>query len=210
MSIAEQYIQYVKDKTAEHPEQSWNKILLGFQANKYRLKFLPEKDISRGYQRLESMMMSFVADALSHRDSYVWGNIFAPCELIGSFGLATLSIECLSCFLSGYHLEDYFIDYAQTEGIAPTLCSYHKTFIGAIESGAVPLPRYAVTTSLSCDGNLNTFRYLDKKRGIPFTLLDIPYEADDGSVDYLAAQLEELANRLENVFHKPFRIVKLQ
>lgn len=210
MNIAEQYIQYVKDKTAEHPEQSWNKILLGFQANKYRLKFLPEKDISRGYQRLESMMMSFVADALSHRDSYVWGNIFAPCELIGSFGLATLSIECLSCFLSGYHLEDYFIDYAQTEGIAPTLCSYHKTFIGAIESGAVPLPRYAVTTSLSCDGNLNTFRYLDKKRGIPFTLLDIPYEADDGSVDYLAAQLEELANRLENVFHKPFRIEKLQ
>ena len=151
MWIADKYIDYVKEKTVASPGESWDSMLLGFKANKLRTKLLPKKGISRGYQKLEAMMMSFVADSLGKSDSYVWGNIFSPCEIIGSFGLNTLSIECLACYFSGYHLEDYFIDYAQNTGIAPTLCSYHKTFVGAIDSGAVPVPEYAVTTSLSCD-----------------------------------------------------------
>ena len=106
-------------------------------------KTASEKGDNKGYQKLESMMMSFVADSLCRQDSYVWGNIFSPCEIMQCFGLGTLSIECLSCYLSGYRLEDYFIDYAQNTGIAPTLCSYHKTFVGAIDSGAVPVPQYA-------------------------------------------------------------------
>ncbi len=200
MWIADKYIDYVKNQTAENPSQSWGKILLGFQANKLRTKLLPKKEIAKGYQRLEAMMMSFVADSLSKPDSYVWGNIFAPCEIAGCAGLNTLSIECLACYLSGYHLEDYFIDYAQNTGIAPTLCSYHKTFVGAIDSGAVPVPKYAVTTSLSCDGNLNTFRYLEKRKGVPFTFLDVPYEDDEDSVNYLADQLCSFALELAGRF----------
>ena len=114
-------------------------------------------------------MMTLVSDSLYRKERYVWGNIFAPCELMQCFDLATLSIECLACYMSGYHLEDYFIDYAQDMGIAPTLCSYHKTFVGGVESGVIRSPEYAVTTSLSCDGNLNTFRYLEKKAKVPFT-----------------------------------------
>ena len=155
-------------------------------------------------------MMSFVADSLCRPDSYVWGNIFSPCEIMQCFGLSTLSIECLSCYLSGYRLEDYFIDYAQNTGIAPTLCSYHKTFVGAIDSGAVPAPQYAVTTSLSCDGNLNTFRYLEKKKGVPFTFLDVPYGDDEASVDYLAGQLRDFAGELERRFGKTFDEEKLK
>ncbi len=196
MWIADKYINYVKEQTIAHPEESWGKILLGFRLNKFRMKVLPTKGISKGNQRLEAMMMSFVADSLARPDSYVWGNIFAPCEIIQCFGLNTLSIECLACYFSGYHLEDFFIDHAQNAGIAPTLCSYHKTFVGAIDSGAVPVPEYAVTTSLSCDGNLNTFRYLEKKKGVPFTFLDVPYRDDPASVEYLAEQLKDFGNAL--------------
>ena len=109
-----------------------------------------------------------------------------------------------------YHLEDYFIDCAQNAGLAPTLCSYHKTFVGAIDSGAVPVPEYAVTTSLSCDGNLNTFRYLEKKKGVPFTFLDVPYRDDEASVEYLAEQLKEFAVELERRFGKTFDEEKLR
>lgn len=185
-------------------------MLLGFKANKLRMKLLPNKKLSRGYQKLEEMMMSFVADALGRPDSYVWGNIFSPCEIVQCFGRSTLSIECLACYLSGYHLEDYFIDYAQNLGIAPTLCSYHKTFVGAIDSDAVSVPGYAVTTSLSCDGNLNTFRYLEKKKGVPFSFLDVPYGDDEDSVDYLAGQLKDFAGALEQHFGIPFEEERLK
>ena len=210
MWIADKYIDYVREQTIENPGQSWGRMLLGFQANKLRTKLLPKKEISKGYQKLEALMMSFVADSLCRPDSYVWGNIFSPCEIMQCFGLSTLSIECLSCYLSGYRLEDYFIDYAQNTGIAPTLCSYHKTFVGAIDSGAVPAPWYAVTTSLSCDGNLNTFRYLEKKKGVPFTFLDVPYGDDEASVDYLAGQLRDFAGELERRFGKTFDEEKLK
>ena len=210
MWIADKYIDHVKEQTVEHPGESWEKMLLGFKANKLRTKLLPKKGISKGYQKLEAMMMSLVADSLGKPESYVWGNIFAPSELISCFGLQTLSIECLSCYFSGYHLEDFFIDYAQNTGIAPTLCSYHKTFVGAIDSGAVPVPEYAVTTSLSCDGNLNTFRYLEKKKGVPFTFLDVPYRDDPESVDYLADQLKDFAKELENRFGRNFEEEKLR
>ncbi len=210
MWIADKYIDHVKKDTEARPGESWNEMLLGFQLNKLRTKLLPKKGLSRGYQKLEAMMMSFVADSLARPDSYVWGNIFAPCEIMGAFGLSTLSIECLACYFSGYHLEDFFIDYAQNTGIAPTLCSYHKTFVGAIDSGAVPVPEYAVTTSLSCDGNLNTFRYLEKKKGVPFTFLDVPYRDDEASVDYLAEQLKDFAAELERRFGRPFQEEKLR
>ena len=210
MWIADKYIDHVKKDTEVRPGESWNEMLLGFQLNKLRTKLLPKKGLSRGYQKLEAMMMSFVADSLARPDSYVWGNIFAPCEIMGAFGLSTLSIECLACYFSGYHLEDFFIDYAQNTGIAPTLCSYHKTFVGAIDSGAVPVPEYAVTTSLSCDGNLNTFRYLEKKKGVPFTFLDVPYRDDEASVDYLAEQLKDFAAELGRRFGRPFQEEKLR
>lgn len=182
-------------------------MVRGFQANKLKTRLLPKKDLSKGYQKLEAMMMSLVADSLSHEGSYVWGNIFAPCEILQCFDKRTLSIECLSCYFSGYHLEDYFIDCAQNAGLAPTLCSYHKTFTGAVESGILKAPEYAVTTSLSCDGNLNTFRYLEKKIGVPFTFLDVPYDCDPESVDYLADQLREMTKSLEKEHYYPGEII---
>ena len=82
MWIADKYIDYVKDQTIKNPGESWGKIMLGFQANKLRMKILPKKELAKGYQKLESMMMSLVADSLAKQDSYIWGNIFSPCEII--------------------------------------------------------------------------------------------------------------------------------
>lgn len=204
MFLVDKYINYVNHEVKKEPEKGWNWMVRGFQANKLKTRLLPNSGISKGYQKLERMMMGLVADSLGHEGSYVWGNIFAPEEIFQCFDRWTLSIECLSCYFSGYHLEDYFIDCAQNAGLAPTLCSYHKTFVGAVESGALKAPSYAVTTSLSCDGNLNTFRYLEKKIGAPFTFLDVPYDCDPESVDYLAKQLREMTRQLEKVFGRPF------
>ena len=64
MQIVDKYIDHVRGEAIRRPEKSWDKILLGFKANKWRMKLLPNKNISEGYHRLESMMMSLVADSL--------------------------------------------------------------------------------------------------------------------------------------------------
>ena len=48
MWIADKYIDYVKEKTVSSPGESWDRMLLGFKANKLRTKILPKKGISRG------------------------------------------------------------------------------------------------------------------------------------------------------------------
>ncbi len=57
----------------------------------------------------------------------------------------------------------------QCNVFAPTLCSYYKGFIGAIDSKVIPKPKFAVTTSFACDGNLNTFRYLAQKQNLKYS-----------------------------------------
>ena len=42
MWIADKYIDHVKEQTVEHPGESWEKMLLGFKANKLRTKLLPK------------------------------------------------------------------------------------------------------------------------------------------------------------------------
>ncbi len=201
MKLADYYIDYTKNLAQANPQKGWDRMVLGFRANCLRTGFLPDRHIAKGYQKLEDLMMKFVAGALAHDKSYLWGNIFAPCELFESMGLSMLSIECLGCYFSGFHMEEFFIDYAQSLGIAPTLCSFHKAFVGAAASGTVPAPAFAVTTSLTCDGNLNTFRYLQKKADVPFVLLDVPYRDDDASTAYLAQQLKDLVRKMEADLH---------
>lgn len=210
MQIVDKFIAHARSMAISAPEIGWKELLLGFRLNKYRMRLFPDNEIAKGYQKLEASMMRFVADALSKKGSYIWGNIFAPCEIVQQFGLKMLSVECLACYLSGYHIENYLIDHAQENGIAPTLCSYHKTFIGAVESEIVPVPDYGVTTSLSCDSNLNTFRYLKKKTGTDYTFLDVPYEQDDAAEIYLAEQLYEFSKALAQRTSKTLDLAALR
>ena len=126
MSIVEKYIEYVKNEAVEKPEKSWNKILLGYKANKWMTRIAPNRDISKGYQKLESMMMSLVADSLVKiKDSYVWGNIFAPSEIIQCIrAFSSLSIECLSCYLGGYPSGGLFHRLCPGHGALPLLYAH--------------------------------------------------------------------------------------
>ena len=78
MWIADKYIDHVKEETTAHPGESWDQMLLGFKLNKLRTKLLPKKGISKGYQKLEAMMMSFVADSLAARKAMCGAIFFHP------------------------------------------------------------------------------------------------------------------------------------
>ena len=47
MSIVEKYIEYVKNEAVEKPEKSWNKILLGYKANKLITRIAPTETSQR-------------------------------------------------------------------------------------------------------------------------------------------------------------------
>ena len=38
-----------------------------------------------------------------------------------------------------------------------------------MDSKVIPKPKFAITTSFACDGNLNTFRYLAQKQNLKYS-----------------------------------------
>ena len=204
------YMDHVRRMCMSDPERGWRDALIGFRGNTWGSRHLPNFHASRGYHKLEACALGLVSDQLGRENDYVWGNIFAPVEIMRCFGLGTVSVECLASFFSGYHLAPYFIDRAQEAGITPTLCTYHKTVVGMMETGVLHAPRLAVTTSCACDGNLSTFRQLGARMDVPVVLLDVPYENDEASVSYLADQLRELTRTLEKLTGRPFDVTRLE
>lgn len=202
MDLIKLYGNYVRKQISNNPEKSWNLIRTGISANGIRTGIIPNKKLPKGNQKLDNLVMKMTSEAFNNLDKYVWCNIFTPVEILQCFDLKVMSMESYASFLSGLYCEDYCIDYAQSEGIAPTLCSYHKGFIGAVDMGLIPPPTFAITTSLACDGNLNTFRYFKSKKNIDYHLIDIPYETDELAINYVTKQLEGLIKELEERYNK--------
>ncbi|MCD7982128.1 MAG: 2-hydroxyacyl-CoA dehydratase family protein [Clostridiales bacterium] len=202
MDIVRAYGNLIKKQAPERPNAALRIIKLGFALESFRTKHLANRDIPAAWRTLNHYAVGEVRKALRHPDRTVWANLFAPVEILQCFGVHTLSIEMLSSFLSGMGTEDYFMDFAENEGIAPTLCSYHKNFIGAIDSGIIPPAAFAVTTSIICDGNVCTFRHLADTHQIPSFLLDIPEHDSPEAEAYVVEQLRELIAQLEETFRK--------
>ena len=197
MNVAKTYGGAVRGLIPKKPEAAGALIRAGLHLESFRCAHFAEKRMPKAYRFLNSKAVGVVGDALDHPESYAWTNIFAPTELMQTFGLTCVSMECLASYLSGFWLEDYFIDLAEDEGIASTLCSYHKNFIGAVESGILPKPVLGVTTSMVCDGNINTFRYLKQRFGVDDFVLDIPHEWSPEAERYVVEQLRSLIRLLE-------------
>lgn len=205
MNIAKTYGGFVKRALPEHPDRARRLVQLGLRLERLRKRIAPEKGLPRAYQVLHSLAMGKTVEALQDPSHAAWVNVFAPVELLQCFGLNCMSVELLSSFLSGFYCEDTLIDAAEEAGIAATLCSYHKNFIGGSLCGLVPTPRIAVTTSMICDGNINTFRYLSQSTGVESYILDIPHAWSPEAERYVMDQLRELSGVLEKNTGVPFR-----
>lgn len=200
MELVKKYGDHIKKKLDKNPKKAMNMIKLGLDLESFKIKALPEKGLPKAYQQLNSMAVKSTLNALQHPEKTIWTNIFAPVEILQCFGLQPLSMECFSSFISGFQCEDYFMDDAENKGITSTLCAYHRNFIGAVESGMLKKPAYGLTTSMVCDGNINTFRYLSEKYDIPTYILDIPNEYSNEAEEYVVTQLKEWISILEKKF----------
>ncbi len=151
---------------------------------------------------LETEIEKTMLEAFRNPGRTIWVNLFAPAELIHALGLNSLSMEGMAALISGRGMEGDFIGKAEEMGIARTLCSYHRTIIGMAALGLFPKPAMVLSTSALCDANVKTFGLVADIMGVPFELLDIPYEEDAESLDYLSSQLKRLAEKLGGIAGK--------
>lgn len=72
-----------------------------------------------------------------------------------------------------------------------------KILSKAVDSGIILPARLGVTTSMICDGNINTFRYVSRHTDLDTYVIDVPDSCSPEAVEYVTMQLKELIQKLE-------------
>lgn len=199
MEIVKTFGNYIEKWCETSPERARWLLKTGWEAQNLKFRFLPEGQLNPSDQYLAGMMMNVMTQPLKHPESSVMVSVFTPCELLQEAGLYPYNVESFSCYLAASQAERPFLQGAEDSGISETLCSYHKTFIGAAEKGLLPKPKCIVYTNLACDANLLTFHRLAEFFDIPVFSIDIPSAQTPANVSYVATQLRALVPFLEKV-----------
>ena len=199
MKIIETYGNYIEKWSNENPGRARWLLKTGWKAQNLKFRFAPDKRLMSAEQYLARLMMDTMIRPLERPEESAIVSIFTPCEILQEAGLHPYNVEGFSCYLSASKAERAFLQQAENTGISETLCSYHKTFIGAAEKGLLPKPKCIVYTNLACDANLLTFHRLAEFFDIPVFSIDIPSAQTPANVSYVATQLRALVPFLEKV-----------
>ncbi len=208
-NIVDRFGQLVDDAIPK-PELARQLLLLGYRAKDVQLLLAPEKELTPARQYAAQIAMDAMIAPLAHPQRAALVNIFMPCELLHAFHLLPMFAEATACYLNGAAAERGFIHYAESAGISPTLCSYHKALLGMGLSGTAGKPLFTACTSIACDANNLTFRRLAQHYGIPHFYLDVPYDHDEYAVAEVSDRLREFAAFLEDVTHQKLDEAALQ
>ncbi len=151
------------------------------------------------YDQMNSTVASTIVDSFRRPQQAVMVNIFFPCEMIHALGLQPMFPEGISVYLACTACQHVFAQRAEAGDVPETFCSYHKTMIGAAESGVMPKPLFIANTTLACDANQLSFRRLAQFYDTPHAVLDVPDRCDEDAVDYVARQLREITAQMEEL-----------
>lgn len=205
MQIVETFGRYVERLSDADPKKARRLLSVGWAAQNLKFKWMPDQRFLPADRYLSCLMMDMMRRPLRRPQDSVIVSIFTPCELMYEAGLNPYNVEAFSCYLSGSQAERAFLQQAENEGISETLCSYHKTFIGAADKGLLPKPRCIVYTNLACDANMLTLRRLAELFRVPCFFIDVPMQPREENVGYVADQLRALSAFLEEHTGKTIR-----
>ena len=209
MNIAETFGKMIENRVGTDPEKAQRILRAGWQAVSLRNRFVPDRRLAPSGRYLAKMLMDMMLSPLRSPDDSAIVSILTPCELIHLFGLNPYNAEAYSSFIAASECGGPFLRQTEANGLPETLCSYHRIFLGAAESGMLPRPKCIISTNLACDANQLTFKRMAAYFNVPHFMIEVPYTPDPSAVEYVAGQLRELYHFLENVTGKHPSLEKL-
>lgn len=197
MQVVETFGKMIENWSDTSPARAQWLLKTGWEAQNLKNQWKPDRRLLPADRYMAKMMMDAMLKPLQKPEQSVIVSVFTPCELMQEVGLNPYNVESFSCFLAASKAERAMLQQAENSGLSETLCSYHKTFLGAAEKGLLPRPKCIVYTNLTCDANLVTFRRLAELFDVPSFAIDVPMQQNGENVAYVADQLRGLAAFLE-------------
>jgi len=172
-------------------------------SNTYKLGNIGSKIYFRKSSKSFKLWLDFLfyqlKKACKKRKLVVWTNIYTPSELLYALNFIPIYPELISGVLASVGLASYFIETAESKFYSTDLCSFYRVATGLILKDWFPNPDLIISSSQLCDGSTKFFHNMSKYYNCEHYLIDTPYYDDSDSQRYLAAQLKEIAHKIDKV-----------
>ncbi len=195
--VIEIFGNHIYKLTQANPEKTLKQLSFVYTAAGLQCKYFPSKLLLPARQYMQWAAADSAIKPLRNSYNSAIVNLYLPCEILHAMGIYQMFPEALSCYLAAAGSEKVFIETAENNGIPKTLCSYHKGFIGLVESGVLPKPKFIINTNLACDVNHLSFRRAAEYYNIPHFMIDVPSEYNEKNLNYVENQLHQMVVFIE-------------
>ena len=204
MGITEKIKEDIKDKIQNNLNKDYITRVLRILGSRPILSTYGSTFSSESDKFLNMASIKSIQKAYSGKYPVAYGSLFLPYELFHSIGITPFLPEVMAGFTAGLGIADKTLKEASSRWYTPDLCTFHRSASGAVELGIFPVPDFLICANLACDAAQKTF-YIDAvKYGIKnnYYLVDIPFEKNKNSIQYLAGQLENISNEISGKIGK--------
>ncbi|MCD8087572.1 MAG: 2-hydroxyacyl-CoA dehydratase family protein [Oscillospiraceae bacterium] len=200
----------IEKQTVKNPNSARRLLMAAYSWVRFNKGRDKGTDAVAARNRMNGAVAGMISDSFRRPEQAVMVNIFMPCEQLHAMGLQPMFPEGISVYLANTACQRVFGEAAEAADVPETFCSYHKTMIGAAETGVMPKPLMIANTTLACDANQLSFRRLAEFYHVPQTVIDVPSLVNEESVTYVADQLRTLTEQLEDLSHRKLKPEALQ
>lgn len=183
---------HIYNSTPKKPIKVRKELSLVYSTAGLMCKYFPTKKLLPSRQFMQWAAADSAIKPLKNGEGSAIVSLYLPCEILHAMGIKLMFPEGLACYLAAAGSEKIFIETAEKNGIPKTMCSYHKSFIGMVESGVLPKPDFIINTTLACDANHLSFRRASEFYDVPQYIIDVPSEYNEDNLIYVAEQLKKM------------------
>ncbi|MCP3873016.1 MAG: 2-hydroxyacyl-CoA dehydratase [Desulfobacteraceae bacterium] len=142
-------------------------------------------------------------------ENIAWCGVTAPFDLLSAMGVTSCFVEFVGAMLAATQTAGFFFEEAEDSGFATDSCAYHRAVMGAVLKNAMPEPDFIIGTSSPCTAGLAIVENFAKQYKKDFFILNIPQNYTKDTINYLAAQIEEMTHFVSDHTQRPLSKKKL-
>jgi benzoyl-CoA reductase/2-hydroxyglutaryl-CoA dehydratase subunit BcrC/BadD/HgdB len=128
--------------------------------------------------------------------STAWTTVFVPFEILTAMNISGMFIEFIGAMLSGAGVCRPYLEEAEAAGFSTDSCAYHRTILGTVVKEVLPEPDVLVAASFPCNGGVKALRRIGDYYHKNVFIINMPYDYNPESIDYLVKQYEQLIDFL--------------
>jgi len=134
---------------------------------------------------------------LEYPETYIATSMFIPTEIVASFDYPFIPYEPLAVSIGMMNYNKGLLERVERRFEGMQICSPIEIMLGMLEEEMIPPPGAIILSSFMCDDAQNMYELIAKKYNCKTYFIDVPFNREQASVEYIKTQLIGLKLFLE-------------